>query len=825
MEPPQPARRLIALFGVGLMLAFALACFFAWRIWGMPVRVEEVASFLDKTMGAGKVKFSGVRVGVTRLENGDLKLAVFATARTLRPLYSKVDAAAYLRGAFKVDPESTAEARQFMADKDASQGPEYSRLRPFPPDPYRAVIVRMTAPAGTPYVYQAVLAARRDGDSWSLALESGAFDSGSPIGEARLAFGDNSFLAGDARDDARLHALVADLQAFAGRLAETQRNLEATHAAGVRIRREAFFARIAPGNVFQGVATRADEQQGTALYLEITGLSSGNGVKALLRNAGGWHYARAFQGSWSADDDFEAPTLALSSPTDQAVRNAGPFLENTQAWAFALRMDSNKGTLSEENRFYRYRFQFMDAGQAALLKASLAQEFDGAVSATAPGSLYNGTVVSKESASSEPILLRFAGRMADGEALQATIESTTRMWKRPLHGAIIGNSRRSGGRPVRLRSGSSEAVREAPADSVLGDRDGLEIRLGVENGSLVGDDERFTYRLAAAISGDLGTLDAARAGRAARFASVLRDGIAYDGVIRDDQGSATQARLEFAHIDRHSGAVSASIRSLVLLNVYQDFLGTWNPPDVSMELGSTGRGEFDFSDSLAVPFLVGPIAHTLQLALVGNALAGGIKGDTHWTMEFPVDAFLAAPLEGAEPDSPPAEGSVLPAFPRSPGAYLLGAGAWRPLPRNNGRVVVETIHPMTGEESSGGALGFLASGVRRLAQKGEKIPYLEFDGKVARPESGGSPVVLLFVGPAPARTPAIELAPVETLKDGRRGIAIIGGSPAAIQFGEQRVAAYVRQAGPGAVLLTTTSALPAGSYALNADVGYELAVR
>jgi len=31
-------------------------------------------------------------------------------------------------------------------------------------------------------------------------------------------------------------------------------------------------------------------------------------------------------------------------------------------------------------------------------------------------------------------------------------------------------------------------------------------------------------------------------------------------------------------------------------------------------------------------------------------------------------------------------------------------------------------------------------------------------------------------------------------------------------------------AGPGAVLLTATSGLPAGPYALNADVGYELEI-
>jgi len=774
-------------------------------------------------MGGGKVQFTVVRVAVTRPNGADLRVAVTATARTLRPLYSKVDAAEYMRATFKLDQESTADARRLMADREASQTPEFARLRPFPPDPYRALILRMTAGSGAAFAYQAVLRAHREGDSWNFTLESGAYDSGFPMGEGRSAFGDGAFLAGDPGDDARLRALAADLKAFAERVAETRRNMEAAHAGAVAVRREAFLARISPGSVFRGVALRAGEQQGVPLYLEITGFSAGNAVTALLRNGGGWHYGRAFQGTWSSDADFEAPTLDLASQPEQAVRNAGPFLENSQGWSFSLRMDP-KGNLWETSRSYQYRFEYVNAGQLPSLRAGLAAEFERAMSATAPGSLYRGAAVSKATGASEPLLLRFKARSQDGESLEAAIESTTRQWKRPLHGSIIGNSRRSGGEPVRLRSTSGEAAEEAGAGSILGDRNALDVHLGVEGGTLAGEDGRFTYRFAPLEAGDLASLDAARAARARRFSGALRDGIAYDGTIRDDQGSVTQARLEIAHIDRQKGTIAASIHSLVQLNVYQELSGTWNPPDVSMTLGTTGVGEFDSSDSLAVPFLVAPVAHTLQLALVGDSITGGIQGDPHWEMEFPVGVFLSAPAEGLEPDSPPADASVFPSFPGKTGAYLLSGGTWRPLPRNNGHVVVETIHPMTPEEASGGALGAVASGVRRLAQKGVKVAYLEFDGKDPRPEADGRVVILLFIGPPLPRTPPLELTSAETLKDGRRGVEVAGGSPTAIWFGEQRVAAYVRPVGPGAVLLTTTSPLPAGSYVLNADVGYELSI-
>jgi hypothetical protein len=823
MPPPLSTNAKRALLAVALVLVLAVAGILGWRLWGSRIPTEDLAAFLNKKVGAGKLEFTDLRVGVTRLDESDLQLTVAATARTLLPLYSRVDSTDYLRGTLNLDPESTAEVRRMVADKDALHRPEFERLRPFPPDPYQAVILRLTAQAGVSFAYQAIVAAHREGDKWGFTLVSGAFGGGAPTGDARSSFGDFSFLAGDSRDDARLRVLGTDLQAFAERVGATQRKIEAAHAAAVAVRREALMARLAPGSGFRGVALRPGEQQGTALYLEITGLSEGNAVTALLRNAGGWHYARPFQGSWTADDEFESLTLNLSSPLDEAVRNAGPFLENTQAWTFQLRLDP-RGDLSEANRNIQYRFQYLNAGQLPPLKAALGAEFERAMSATAPGALYHGTAVSKATGASETVLLRFAGRSEDGESLQGAIESTSRAWRRRIEGSVIGNSRRSDGAPVRLRSGPAEAVEGAPADSVLGDRDGLEIRLSAGARELAGEDERFTYRFSTVEAGDLARLDAARAAQVDRFGLALRDGIAFDGTIRDDQGSITRARLEIDRVDRKMGTISASIHSLVLLDVYQDFTGTLNPTDLSLTLATTGHGKFDSSDDLAVPFLVAPVARTLQLALVGNSITGAINGDTHWVMDFPVGQFLATKVEGADAGSPPANGSVFPAFPKTAGAYALSSGTWKPLPHNNGHVIVETTHEMNAEELAGGPLGLVSLGVRRLTEKGEKFTFLEFDGKDPRPELRDSDVVILFVG-EPKGSPPVELAPLESVKDGKRRIEILGGASGPVRFGEQRVAAYVRQVGPDSVLLTTTAVLPAGPYAFNAEAGYELTIR
>ena len=83
-------------------------------------------------------------------------------------------------------------------------------------------------------------------------------------------------------------------------------------------------------------------------------------------------------------------------------------------------------------------------------------------------------------------------------------------------------------------------------------------------------------------------------------------------------------------------------------------------------------------------------------------------------------------------------------------------------------------------------------------------------------------MILLFVGPELSGAPPVELASAETLKDGRRRVTIIGGSSTKIRFGEQRLAAYVREVASGSILLTTTVAPAPGSYVFNADAGYEL---
>jgi len=297
--------------------------------------------------------------------------------------------------------------------------------------------------------------------------------------------------------------------------------------------------------------------------------------------------------------------------------------------------------------------------------------------------------------------------------------------------------------------------------------------------------------------------------------------------MREEQGFVTHARLEITRVDRQTGAIAARINSLAQLNAHREFLGTCDPSGSSVVLGATSRGAYVTDGSFELPFLTAPAASTLHLALNGNVIAGRIEGDPHSVIEFPVGAFTSAATEGPDPRSPAADGSVFPAFPKAAGAYLLKGDGWLPMPRNQGHVVEEEA-PKESQElrlptNLVAAVTQSVDGIASMAKsKKEKIPYLEFDGKDPRPEAVGQAIIILFVGPEPQGKPPLELIPAETTKEGQRRVELEKGSTDRIRFGERRLAAYVRQVAPGAILLTTTTAPAPGAYVLNADVGYEM---
>jgi len=822
MTPPvprSPGRKLLG----GIAIAVLMACgLLLWWHGRTPVRAPQVEDYLDRTQGAGRLRFSAVRLVTLQRDGVGAQLAVVATARSLAPLYVRVDTSDYLLRAFRADPAATLDARRLLEERASARSPEFQAAGPFPEDPYRASVLQMTSPAGSDFNFQGIIDVRLGGEP-RLALVSGGFVGDGPRGDVQTAFPSPTFSAGDPRDDARLRSLVGDLEAFAGRVARLRVAPGSGHSAGAGGLSGGFLDQIAPGRILRGTATEEGLEQGTVLYLEIMDVSPGREVRALLRNEGGWLSARAFDGAWSPGEGSEGPTLSLASHPAQAVRGAGPFLEDAQAWSFALHWDPARGLFGKSRR-YSLQFRAVSPQQAEEVKNRLNREFAGALDATRPGLVLIGTATSRSSGASEPILMRFVARAQDGASVDARIESTSNSWGRPLHGEIATNAKRSGGEPIRLQAASNDAVGGAPEESVFGCRDDLELRLGANGPSLLGEDAKFTYRLAAASDADFRRLESERLERTARLVNVFRPGIAYDGVLREEQGFRSRARLEIDSLVPKTGAMSARIVSLSRPNVFRAFSGALDPSGSSVALNAAARESFQPDENFDAPFLKTPAATALRLSLSGSVITGRIEGDTAWTIEFPARILLGARIEPVGGPASPSGVPTYPPFPTEGGAYLLTSGGWSALPRNLGHLVVETVRPETDAHLSLNLLEDVSQGIGLIAREKQKqkVSYFEFPGKDPRPESKGPAVTLLIVGNLPSGRPPVELAPAETKKDGNRRVMIMNSSTDVIRFGETRVAAYVREFAPGVVMLTTTSALEPGPYVFRADTGYEL---
>jgi hypothetical protein len=120
-----------------------------------------------------------------------------------------------------------------------------------------------------------------------------------------------------------------------------------------------------------------------------------------------------------------------------------------------------------------------------------------ALTATTPGLLYRGTVVSQGRNSNEVLMLRFTAQDPDGARLEASLQSATvASWVRSFRGSVIDNTYRAGSTPIRLRSLDADRIAQAPTWSMLflaTGNDGVGLNLRVEGSRLIGQDDRFSY--------------------------------------------------------------------------------------------------------------------------------------------------------------------------------------------------------------------------------------------------------------------------------------------------------------------------------------------
>jgi len=326
----------------------------------------------------------------------------------------------------------------------------------------------------------------------------------------------------------------------------------------------------------------------------------------------------------------------------------------------------------------------------------------------------------------------------------------------------------------------------------------------LEGNSLVGEDDMFHYKLAPAEAEQIAIIDREQSARERRFTEIVQAGAAYDGVARDTQGFSTRVRLRIKRVEAGSNTLQVVFESLQQGGIFHAMSGSFDIDAGTIGLGSSGEGKFNPSGYLRLPIFSRDAVFKASLELGEKDLRGVLvdqwNSQTDWSFAFPLLPQGEAPVATSQ----------APTFPRETGAYVWIDGQWVALPRNNGKVV----------QSAGDVLGSLLTGPQKLAE-------IVYDGRETPPEVSGESLVIAFVGailpndpaklkryPELAGFPDLEIARSKTASDSKRRVDLVRIVPGLAGFGPTRLAATVEKPEDGVLLLTATSRVPAGRYAV-----------
>src|SRR4051812_43317180 len=120
--PRSPRTLIVSLVVLALVGA---GVFFWWRQTRAP-GADGVTAFLNQAVGGDRVLFSVEKLEALARGEAGWKMLVAAKARTIEPLYSKIDSSEYLAKNIRLDPATLSEARRLLAKPDAAAQPDSS---------------------------------------------------------------------------------------------------------------------------------------------------------------------------------------------------------------------------------------------------------------------------------------------------------------------------------------------------------------------------------------------------------------------------------------------------------------------------------------------------------------------------------------------------------------------------------------------------------------------------------------------------------------------------------------------------------------------------
>jgi hypothetical protein len=455
------------------------------------VSEADLAAWLH-TQAQNRVVFDKITHTVVRQSDGSNIIKFDAEGGVPTTLYVRENTASHLRRTLNLSPASSSSLSEAAQAATDTRLRERAGVSDTPVDPLEVVILRETLSTGSRFPFAGVATAQRIAGQWQFTLLQGTFTTAIPEGEPRASFGDKTYLAGT--DDEELRKLVAQQTDYVARVEKARDELAEENKRDRETRLAHFHTLIGTGTLFIGEGKQANGDD-IPISLEITAAKAGSRqISAALRNDGGWSDARPFLDTWKFDDATGAFSLNLMSRSGQALPDAGPLLATKDALSLAVQLSDEGKLTNTADSDVALILKRVPPEETVERKARLARRFDAALAVTRPDTLYHGTATSKETVTSEKVLLRFTKQSLDG-SLHASFESAEAgsSLKRVLRGAIVDNLHRGGDEPIQLQMAGGGRTRSAKPGTLFAHATDTTPRFKIDGSQLTGSDAAFTY--------------------------------------------------------------------------------------------------------------------------------------------------------------------------------------------------------------------------------------------------------------------------------------------------------------------------------------------
>jgi hypothetical protein len=811
----------LGLAAVAVVAVLAVGAFFFISQRNRAPSSGLVRAAVEKIVEHPGLKLTSVTSTVTpAAEPGRALVAYQAKAEVTEPLYELADPTALLRDELKLDPDAWQNTRRILSGKTAPRILELAGMKNLDTTLLQSTFLHETTARGTELSFSGKLRAVKGHEGWELESANTNPAPGELRGKPRGAYAGATRLIDDPEELRKLRALAAAQVDVPDKIeAGRQAFLEERKAEQQKIIADLLDS-INVGTVFGGTAA-IEGNQPVKIFLEFTGVNlRSKQVTALLRNDGNWTDKRPLTGRFAFDADSETLTIALATKGDEAVADAGPLLADDKAWNFVFQLNGGKLTVRDDR--HDISLNRLSEAEVTAVRKDIESTSAALFEAADAGKIYRGVIRSRNNPQTFDYVLRFNQQdRGDGTVMVTLAPAGRDAWQRNYTGTVIANRYHTGGLSLHLETQASDAVKSADSASPAGLNHDSDVSLRLVSGHFQGEGADFSYDFAPLSADEVAKLQAAAAAQMKSLLAIVKQGTAYPGAAsHEGDSTAEKIQLRFRRVDPHGDAIDAVIESPEHPGVSRDFHGSLDSFAKRLTLTSGRlRGSASSRAGLSFPPLSRSDGQLLALDITDSALSGELQGEGQgWKMNFPVAGGTAV------------TGNLAGDYPAESGAYVWNAGAWQPLPRNDGKVSKSAL------KAIGGFFNSLGKSSNAPATA-DKVADLVFSGHDTVPTVPGGDVRVLYVGaikgdrsekyPQLEGYPDMEMAPTTRDSSGHRKVVLtriapnvpVGG------FRERRVPANLERVSDTVIELSCTRRLAAGSYAISVnDDAFELKV-